>query len=862
MSILCQKFYARAIRRNKSKLLFNILNVRLSGVVLALFVVANFSFSKSVNHWESIIQVGDTCSYLIPAHNIGTAWTTKDFNDSQWTRGQSGLGYGDDDDNTELPDGTKSVYMRFTFTIYDLAQIAGLLLDMDYDDGFVAYLNGSEIARSNNIQDPLSWDMQLDNNHEATLYNGIPPERFQLHEFFDLLTAGENVLALQVHNRNAQSSDMSANVFLSAGLTTDDTLYRPVPDWFQGPVTFTDFNLPLMVINTNGQPIADEQRIVVDMGLINNGVGSINSVDDAWNEYAGTCAIEQRGESSMGFAKWSFSIELQNEDGSNDNASLLGLPEENDFVLHGPYSDKTMLKNALSYELFRRTGRWSPRTRFIELMINDSYEGIYVLTEKLKRDENRVDIDKLTADDISPLDMSGGYILRRDKKGKLPSAAWWTSPIDQPFHERMWYEYYDPEYDELTLKQKAYIRGWMRNFDSVLSSEDFADPQDGYRKYINVTSFIDMMIVNEISKGIDNYLFSTYFYKENDADGGRLVAGPPWDYNLGYGNVNYGDDWNARETWGWCYTQWSRVYWYERLMEDDSFHNQLQCRWTQFRETIFSDDRVIAFIDSCTTYLGDAVDRNFARFSTLGEYVWPALEPVPETYDEEIEMLKSWLMDRLAWMDSQWLTTEVCQPQPPTAMTLSNLEIRENQPAGVEIGYLNTRDPDSDEHEYKLVAGQGDTDNAKFRIKSNKLSTRMTFDADLHKSLSIRIQAADESGEYFQDTFKITVLNDGPSRIDLNVEPDFELKQNYPNPFNPSTTIRFSLPNPGHVTLSIYTMTGQKVRTLIDRPLQAGWQHIVWDGKDAHGMTVVNGIYVYQLESDFGVRKRKMIVIK
>jgi hypothetical protein len=138
----------------------------------------------------------------------------------------------------------------------------------------------------------------------------------------------------------------------------------------------------------------------------------------------------------------------------------------------------------------------------------------------LKRDENRVDIDKLTSEDVSSPELTGGYILRRDKKGKLETEEWWRSPVEQPYHERMWYEYYDPEIAELTTDQASYIRNWMKEFDEVLSGSAFGDPENGYRKYIKTKSFIDMMFLNEISKGIDNYLFSTYFHKENDADGG------------------------------------------------------------------------------------------------------------------------------------------------------------------------------------------------------------------------------------------------------------------------------------------------------------------------------------------------------
>jgi hypothetical protein len=278
------------------------------------------------------------------------------------------------------------------------------------------------------------------------------------------------------------------------------------------------------------------------------------------------------------------------------------------------------------------------------------------------RDENRVDIDKITKDDVTPEEISGGYILRRDKTAKSDIDEWWRSPVQQPYHETMWYEYFDPKFKDLTQDQADYIKEWMEEFDNVMSGEDFNTPEIGYKKYIKTRSFIDMMFLNEISKGIDNYLFSTYFHKENDADGGQLVAGPPWDYNLGYGNLNYGDDWDAAEYYGWCYTQGSRVYWYERLMEDEGYRNKVYCRWTKFRESIYSDENIEAIIDSCVNVLGPAVNRNFDKYPILGEYFWPA-KFWPDTYEEEVYMLKSWLIDRLDWIDGEWYNMGDCEDE-------------------------------------------------------------------------------------------------------------------------------------------------------------------------------------------------------
>ena len=777
---------------------------------LGLLFSANFAFSQTTYHWESIFGEGDKCPYLVPDRDLGTAWQVIAYDDSDWKIGEPGFGFGDDDDLTILPIGTQSVYIRIAFDVQDISDITDLYFDVDYDAGFVAYINGTEVAREN-VQDPISWNMELTDYYEAIMYTGVNPYRYRIGEFISsTLVTGENVLAVEVHSWRADANDFSANVFLHAKIAGTDSIYGPVPEWFGDTASFSEFNLPLMLINTNGQKIPNEPRIVADMGLIFNGEGAINAIDDPWNEYSGLISIERRGESSKEFAKKSFSIELQNADGSNNNDSILGLPEENDFVLYGPFSDRTLVKNVLSYELFRRTGRWAPRTRYIEVILNGQYEGVYVFTEKLKRDENRVDIDKLTSEDVSPEEISGGYILRRDKTGTLLEEEWWRSPVKQPYHNQMWYEYYDPEIADLTTDQASYIRDWMQNFDEVMSGSNFGDPENGYRKYIKTKSFIDMMFLNEISKGIDNYVFSNYFHKENDDDGGQLVAGPPWDYNLGYGNLDYGDSWDAKESYGWCYPQNGRIYWFERLMEDSHYENKTYCRWTEHREGIYSDENVLAIIDSCVQTLGDAADRNFVRFPTLGNYVWPSIEPYPETYEGEIDKLKTWLLARLAWMDSEWLNKGNCNIQAPTDIILSNNTIPEHQASGTLIGILNSEDPDSDSFRYSLVPGEGDQDNAKFSISNSFLMSKEIFDYQDQNTFSIRIASSDETFESFEKVFEVNVTT--ALSADRLAADGFTFAL-YPNPSSDKVQISSTATGNNYITVQLIDMSGKVLNT-------------------------------------------------
>ncbi|MBL4654637.1 MAG: CotH kinase family protein, partial [Bacteroidia bacterium] len=176
---------------------------------------------------------------------------------------------------------------------------------------------------------------------------------------------------------------MSSNIFLSVGINDNSTTYGAVPVWFVAP--FTSSNLPLVIINTNGQTILDDPRIVADMGIIYNGIGNRNNLTDTSNNYDGQISIELRGSSSLGFPKTSFSLETQDSSGNNLNVSLLGLPKENDWVLYAPYSDKSLIRNVLTYKLGNDLDWYAPRTVLCELILNGQYWGVYVLTEKIKR---------------------------------------------------------------------------------------------------------------------------------------------------------------------------------------------------------------------------------------------------------------------------------------------------------------------------------------------------------------------------------------------------------------------------------------------------------------------------------------------
>ena len=594
--------------------------------------------------------------YLVPGFQVDMNWTSVSFDDSGWTPGTGGVGYGDDDDNTVV-DPAISVYCRYPFSLAHPDSITELVLDMDFDDGFVAYLNGTELARYNmgEAGSPTNWDQAAGSLHEADLYQGLNPRRFPLDASArDLLLTGDNVFALEVHNESVTSSDLSANPYLSAGIANPGSFYHAVPGWFHPPYSFDSTLLPLLVIDTEGQEIPNEPKIPALMNLVDNGPGNYNSASDPGNGYSGRISIELRGESSLYFyPKQSYGFETQTETGENNNVSLLGLPEENDWILHAPYGDKSLMRNVLSYRIFGEMGHYAPRTRFVELVVNQDYKGVYILTEKVKRDKNRVDMAKLQPEDISGNELTGGYLMRIDKVYGEPESSYWVSPVNPPLpdYQPVTYQYFDPKYEELNEIQRAYIRNYLQEFETALIAYNFKDPFQGYRAYLDIPSFVDLMILNEFTKDVDGFRLSHYFYKQKDSNGGKLVNGPPWDYNLTFGNSDFTED--IHQTYNWVYTLPITIYWWARVMEDGWFRNQVRCRWDDLRETVLSNDHLYGIMDSAQSVMGPSIPRNFERWPVLGLYIWPNYY-VGQSYDDETGYLRSWIDERLEWMDARW----------------------------------------------------------------------------------------------------------------------------------------------------------------------------------------------------------------
>ena len=453
------------------------------------------------------------------------------------------------------------------------------------------------------------------------------------------------------------------------------------------PFNFQSSNIPIIVINTNGQSIPNDQKITADMGIVDNGPGFLNHPTDPFNNYDGFIGIKVRGNTSDYLSpKKSYSVELHDSAGGNVNWPILGMPEESDWILLANYFDKSLMNNTLTYHLARAMGDYAPRQRDVEVVLNGQYLGVYALVEKIKRGANRVNIAKLHTSDISGDQLTGGYMLYVDRD-EGPDGGFVSpyAPTVSNDGQYVYMQYSYPKADDIVSEQKTYIQAYVDSFETALAGPNFTDPVTGWRAYADQASFVDMFLINELSRNVDGYRLSSYLYKNKDSNGGKLHDGPAWDYDIAWGNANYC---NGSALAGWAY-QFGSIcptdgyqipFWWARLQEDTTFVNAVRCRWNELRYTVLSPTYVSAYCDSVAALIDTAQQRNFTVWPILGQYVWPNPEPVPTTYAGEVQELKNFMIGRWSWLDQNLPGSQAC---------INTAEIAELPNAAIEAPFPN-----------------------------------------------------------------------------------------------------------------------------------------------------------------------------
>lgn len=455
-----------------------------------------------------------------------------------------------------------------------------------------------------------------------------------------------------------------------------DDLYPPTNN---KNVKVEETNLPIVFINTLGSVIQKEDRITARMKIIDNGEGNVNHGDtiaypDQTVDYEGYIGLKYRGNSSFdksdkkpyGFKTLEQTLE---EGGKKQKVSLLGMAKDNDWVLLAPFADKSMIRDVLTFELARPYFGYTPHARFCEVILNGVYYGVFILSERPGKGKGRLNLNDPGEDGG---DLTGDFHVEKDRDDE---EIYYTSPYRpknilglDDITRSIVYQYDSPDPDdlkEMPEEVRQSIDNAIYEMETSFTKSNYTDPVEGYRKYINATSFVDYFLTTEFTLNIDGYRLSTHLYKysvtraEKEGLDHRWQT-TLWDYNIAYGNDSfYGDKVNI---WQYDYNKRNVTspnvipFWWSKLLADPAFMNEVRERWTMYRRGSYSDDHINAVIDRLADELTShgATDRNEEAWKTYGSRIWPSYTTIND-FSEEISHLKSWIKRRVAFLDENFL---------------------------------------------------------------------------------------------------------------------------------------------------------------------------------------------------------------
>ncbi len=430
------------------------------------------------------------------------------------------------------------------------------------------------------------------------------------------------------------------------------------------------YDLPIVFVDTKGKCLDSKvtEKIPATMKVLD---GKMNNVADSAKGTRYDIGIKVRGQSSALFPKPGYGVEVRDEKGEGTDVSLFGLPPSDDWVFHGPYVDKSLMRNALAHWLFRQAGHYSPRSKHFDLYINGVYRGVYVLLEKIKRDKYRVNVSKLKETDISGDEVTGGYIWAFDKTGTNTGGAG-SGPIEKEgfsTSDGLNVILHYPKKENIKSEQEAYLKKYLNDLEGLFKN---GKNGQGYEKYVDMTSALDYVLHEEVTNNADSYWCSFFLHKPKDkidSNGvkteGKVTLGPAWDFNLAMSNGSQPENgggqggqggWNqggggmwgggfgggfggggngfgSSGTSGWQIensmksgqgmmgmgSSLKAPNWLLGMWKDSHYQSELKKRWAELRSGVWHTKTMDKYLDSMKTYLKSAADRNFKRWPNLGK---------------------------------------------------------------------------------------------------------------------------------------------------------------------------------------------------------------------------------------------------
>jgi len=431
-------------------------------------------------------------------------------------------------------------------------------------------------------------------------------------------------------------------------------------------------DLPMVVIDTYGQVLDEENKKTVFMSVIEpNNNGRAYGSNEA--SFTGKAGMKIRGASSASFPKKQWRVELRNEDDSDRKESLLGMPADGDWVLYAPGRyDRALINNALMYEVSNQLGYYAPRTRFVEVYYNDNggnlsnsdYWGIYILTEKIEVNNDRVDIAKLSPDENTGEDLTGGYLLSLDRDPAFITT--YSNNLYSNWNTKPGYRIRTPDVDEISTTQFGYIQDEINKFENALTSSNWLDQNLGYKNLTDITSWVGPHIIRALAKEPDGFFLSHYIIKDKND---MIKGGPIWDFDRALNSP----DSRSQNYFGWDTDYlnnpntgnvhyWEGSYkagaYLKELTADPCYKTLFYDKWFDWRKNnILNTAKMNTLIDSLAAELAESYNREFNRWSSEG------YTPRYGSFQGEINALKTWLKNRSEWIDGELVKSVTYSPK-------------------------------------------------------------------------------------------------------------------------------------------------------------------------------------------------------
>ncbi|MDQ1293053.1 MAG: Spore coat protein CotH [Actinomycetota bacterium] len=417
-------------------------------------------------------------------------------------------------------------------------------------------------------------------------------------------------------------------------------------------------DLPLLVMDAygGGKPGKEDYKDVAFM-LMDRAAGSTASLAQT-PTVATRAGFRLRGQSSSNNEKAPYRIELHDNRDKDADFPLVGMPEDSDWVLRGPFQDKALIRDAFAFSLGRDMGLQTPRFAFVEVYLNldsqpmnsSDYQGVYLLMETAKISPDRIDIAKLKKADVAEPAISGGYHLQFNMGAAEPPTIPCTGGTTQV---PCWKDLEIMEPKDPPSQQIQWITNYIKKTNEAIHSSNPSNATTGYPAYLDVASFTNYIIANELAREGDTYMRSTHLFKDR---GGKLVAGPLWDYDLGYDALPAMMGGSSVQGWqypGMGMGMGNVTDWFVKLMADTTFLNQVKDRWKTLRKGVLSEAQLTSRITTLTSALSNAAQRNFQKWPNLNtSRVGVFQTRTSQTWSEQVQFMRTFVSQRAAWLDS------------------------------------------------------------------------------------------------------------------------------------------------------------------------------------------------------------------